>query len=343
MRTESVLAVAVALAALQPARTRAQFSGVTNQEVFPLQLRVSCRSPNPDGTRIVNTEVTGADLVANALGTNVSRRPAVGTHRAASLRPFAVVFNPTLDSIQVINVTNGALLAEVADFSGLAATAAGRANTEFASMFLPGKNQAVGSAVINEYRPGAAQATTNHNAIFIGNLQFALTGDEVLGGVNPAVTTGPGLGPDATTATPGTTGFGNTFPNAGFGAPPGSLTDTNFVNHTNPVVSTNLNGMRNSALTQTNVRVCLGLFIASGPPLVLAPSSVGPTAPTLPTLPGMITNPPAVLPGAPALPAPTRPGALALPTPALPPSAPARPALPLPGGGTNAPPGINGG
>lgn len=365
MRAAISIFVFVAILALSGVNARAQTNTLTTQAVFPLKFRATCRSLNTNGTRIVNSELTELDIMANALGTNLSHSL---VRSGTNIFPgVAVAYNPTLDSIQVINTNSGTLIANVIDFSDVAATRDNRVQTRFAFMFLPGLPNSIGSAVLNSVGAAPTNGLIKSNAIFIGNVQFALSGSELLGADNGSLTNsalGRATNPTTAGAVSGLMPGASAAPIPGFGVATGFLANTNVVNSTNLVANTNGFGVANlgvsNALPQTSTRVCLGFFFASGPPVTVslaAPAAITPTmpgisngvtnaAPNGPAVPAPAVAAPAVppaptVPAAPAFPGtatvPPPTAALPPPTPALPPGNSATPALPVPGANTNTP------
>jgi hypothetical protein len=169
MSIKTTLAVCAAVASLYAATAAAQ----TNQ--FLVTFRANCVSLNTNGTQLVVKTITDRDIVAQAVGTNTTGSNALGN--------FALVFDTTADSLQVVNTTNGAEVRNVIDFAGGASTSTGRQRTRLTFMFIPGVSNAIGSAIITDF------GTTNTNrANIIGNAQFVETGGVVLGSTNLPVT-----------------------------------------------------------------------------------------------------------------------------------------------------------
>lgn len=174
MCIKQTLVIGIAAASLLTLEAPAQ----TSPDLFRLTFRATCRGLNTNGTRLVNTRLTETNIIAQCVGNNS------GIALTNLNRFFALVYNTTADSIQVVNLTNGQPLCTVLDFSGVASTTDGRERLRLAYMFLPGQTNAFGVASIDERGIRTAAGVTNNFANIVGNAQFVLTGNTELGASN---------------------------------------------------------------------------------------------------------------------------------------------------------------
>jgi hypothetical protein len=333
MHTGRIFVISVVGLALMAGGVAAQPSTLANGQVLPLRLRATCRSVNSNGTLLVNTELSEADVIAAALGSNTIasvRSPLAGTNLFSE--GFALVYNPARNGIQVVNTNNGTVVSDVLEFTDAGSTSDSRGQTRLDFLSLPGQTNMIGSAVLNQVAAGSTPSQTNE--LFLGNLQWYLTGNQVLGAPvpptnNAALNSTTGGNPPANNGLlPG----GAAAPIPGFGVGTGL---------TNPASVTNGFGSSSvvaGSLEQTNTRVCLGFVFGSGPPLFVAAAGLSSTVPHRPPLAPTGGNPLPGFPGGPALSAPPPRGTVPPPSPALPGTNGGTPGFPGPtGNATNGP------
>ena len=339
MHTGRLFVINIVSLALMAGSVAAQTSTLANGQLLPLRLRATCRSVNSKGTLLVNTELSEADVIAAALGSNTvanARAPLAGMNLFSE--GFVLVYNPARNGIQVVNTNNGTVVSDVLEFTDAGLTSDSRGQTRLDFLSLPGQSNMIGSAVLNQVAPGSTPGQTNE--LFLGNLQWYLTGNQVLGAPVPP-TNNAALNSTTAGNPPGSNGLlpgGAAAPIPGFGVGTGL---------TNPAsVTTGLGGTNGfgsssvvaGSLEQTNTRVCLGFVFGSGPPLFVAAAGLSSTVPHRPTLAPTGRNPLPGFPGGPALSAPPPRGTVPPPTPALPGTTGGTPGFPGPmSNGTNGP------
>jgi hypothetical protein len=152
------------------------------QDLFRVAFKANCVATGANGLSR-NSKITDKDIIARCISSN-------GVSSRALVRNYALVYNTSADSLQVVSAANGTLVCDVVQFQPVAFTSDPRQTDQFAFMFLPDQTTAFGSAVISQ-RNRNLTGSANDRANITGKLQFVLTGDMALGGTNgPAATTG---------------------------------------------------------------------------------------------------------------------------------------------------------
>jgi hypothetical protein len=206
------------------------------QGLFRVTFRASGKGLN-QFSQETDTKITDRDIVAAAVAANgLASRTA---------RNYLLVYNGTNDSLQVVNNGTGALLSDVIQFDGGAATTDQHQASRFTFMFLPNATTAFGSAFITEAWPGILIGDDNDRARLTARLEFALTDSQVLGGSNSttvAITnsTGTNTLPSTNSLSSNNnsnglaiTDFGNTN-GGGLGTSLNPITETNSLSLTSP-------------------------------------------------------------------------------------------------------------
>lgn len=222
------------------------------QDMFRIAFRVSCRSLNGNNT-IRTTRITDRDIIARALGSNT-------VSNASLTRNFALIYNASSDSIQVVD-TNGVVITDVIQFQDGTSISDGRQSERFTFMFVPDQTNAVGTAVVSERTPrNGTNATT---ASIRGQVQFVLTDDIVLGGASNAAANsanlgssngGKGINSGTSSSTEGTSSLASTS------AVTGNTGSSLGTGNQGFFFSTAISAATNTA---TNVRICTGTFTAT--------------------------------------------------------------------------------
>src|SRR4051794_11019975 len=112
------------------------------QIMFRTTLRANCRSLGSNG-KLVTTHLTDRDIISQAVGGST------GTGTNSVTRNFALVYNPTSDSLQVVN-SAGTVISDVIQFQGGAFTSDSKQSVRLTFMFLPNETDSIGTAVITE-------------------------------------------------------------------------------------------------------------------------------------------------------------------------------------------------
>src|SRR5258708_37983217 len=133
MKRGRVFAVVLAIASAQAVALQAQ-------DLFRLSFHATCRSLNDQG-RLATTRINQTNLIARCVGTNDA---------FATNSPFALVFNATADSIQVVNLTNSALVCDVFQLQGVVSNSDGARLERLSFLFTPDQTNAVGNAITTE-------------------------------------------------------------------------------------------------------------------------------------------------------------------------------------------------
>lgn len=175
MNIQRTIATLVSIAALHSV-------GAPAQDLFRATFSATCLSLNPTTGRIVTTQLTDRDIIAEATG--------ISPKNYAALREFALVFNTTADSLQVVD-TNGTTIVDVIHFDGGTATTDGRQIDRLTYMFLPGQTNELGAetnvfgtALITERASRSGTTNEVNRANITGRVQYVLTGTNVLGSTN---------------------------------------------------------------------------------------------------------------------------------------------------------------
>lgn len=221
------------------------------QDLFRLSFHGHARSLNARGkvsTRPINTE----DLIARCVGPN-----ALGTNRL-----YALVYNATSDSVQVVYATNGAFICEFFSFQGGITNSDRSLLDRFNFVFIPDETNAAGTAVIRH----SLRQRTDRISIQ-GEVQFVLASLEpasvVSGAAVPSAATSVAPTASSTVITTNLTGGTTALspPSASLGTPP-----TNGLSALS-IMGTNLL----PAFSFTNGVICYGSF--SGGKSIFAPSN----------------------------------------------------------------------
>ncbi|HWQ91353.1 MAG TPA: hypothetical protein VN673_06760, partial [Clostridia bacterium] len=142
---------------------------VSGQDFFRVNFRAQCTSLDLGRGRQTVEVINNRVLLDQTVGP--SRR---ATH--------AVVYNPANDSIQVVNIIDGSVVWDVLQFDGGVWSTDGVLSQRLAFAFVPNQAEAVGTVILKE-RISSSQSVADLNRVHLtGTLQFALTGDVVLGG-----------------------------------------------------------------------------------------------------------------------------------------------------------------
>jgi hypothetical protein len=233
MRVERTFIILTLASVLQLGHARAQTT--TNETMFRVRFSASCQNFDATKNRVVTTRITDRDIVAQATGVPPSGR--------GVSRDFALVFNPTEDSLQVVNAA-GEPIVDVIHFGGGDALADARQTTRLTFMFSPGQTNefgaetnVLGTALITERATGGSGSRGASRANITGRLQYTLLSGAPLGSTNiesgtnvqictgvfttasqfPSGTTGGGVAGGTTGTTGTTTGTGVTGTNGGTG------------------------------------------------------------------------------------------------------------------------------
>ncbi len=200
------------------------------------------------------SRMTDADLIAQCVGTGFTAKQL--------RRSFAVVYNPSADSIQVVNRTNGEAVCDVFQFQGGTAVTNGDRLIRFTFVFSPAQTDAIGSAIITERATTTGSGGTSR-AHIVGKIQFAepsallVTGTEAASAntgtdqTNSAAIAQASTNIDNSSNTNGTTGTGN-----------GSSTGNGGSSGNGP---TFLAATADVTATNSAVQICRGTFVVSRP------------------------------------------------------------------------------
>jgi len=109
------------------------------QDLFRLSFHGHAKSIN-SREKVSTHSINAQDLIARCVGTN-----AFGTNQ-----DYALVYNPTSDSVQVVFATNGAFICELFQFQGGITNSDGSHMDRFNFVFTPDETNAAGTAVIRQ-------------------------------------------------------------------------------------------------------------------------------------------------------------------------------------------------
>jgi len=109
------------------------------QDLFRMDFHGHARVLNSRG-QVATKPIGARDLIATCVGTN-----ALGTNK-----DYALVYNPTSDSVQVVSATNGTLFCDLFQFQGGLTNSDGAHLDRFNFLFTPKETNAAGTAVIRE-------------------------------------------------------------------------------------------------------------------------------------------------------------------------------------------------
>jgi hypothetical protein len=207
----------------------------SGQGLFRVTFRASGKALNQfnqeTGLRISEGNIIAAAVAANGLSSRAARN-------------YVLVYNSTNDALQVVRNSDGSVLTDVIQFEGGGATTDQRQATRFTFMFLPNATTAFGSIFITENWPGILIGDDNDRAKLTGHMQFALTGNDVLGGSVPVSGTNTNTvtitnvititnSPGGTNTSPGDTN-GFAVNGGGSGTSLNPITETNSLALTSP-------------------------------------------------------------------------------------------------------------
>jgi len=156
MKIDKAIAVIVAAMAFSAV-------AVQGQDVFRAKFKAKCQPADPSDKE--NKKMTDLDLIQQCVGTGFTDKELKNN--------FEVVYNPTADSIQVVNESDGSLICDVFQFQPGTNILAENQLTRFVFVFVPGQAESVGTAIITE-KPvntngGEPKAKIN------GKIQFTTT------------------------------------------------------------------------------------------------------------------------------------------------------------------------
>lgn len=236
------------------------------QGVFRVTFRATGKTLN-EFNQETDARITENGIIANAL--------AARGLPARAARNYVLVYNTTNDALQVVKYVDGSVLTDVIQFEGGAATTDQRQASRLTFMFMPDAPTAFGSALISEKWPGILIGDDNDRGNLTARMQFALTGDEMIGrvpvsGTNTnsvtitnivTITNNPGTTNGAGGETNGLaiTDFGNTN-GGGLGTSLNPITETNALSlgspatppaTTNTSTGTNGTSVSNGSLATT--------------------------------------------------------------------------------------------
>jgi hypothetical protein len=276
----------------------------SGQGLFRVTFRASGKALNQfnqeNDLRITEGNIIAAAVTANGLSSRAARN-------------YVLVYNSTNDALQVVRNSDGRVLTDVIQFEGGGATTDQRQATRFTFMFLPDATTAFGSIFITENWPGIMIGDDNDRAKLTGRMQFALTGNEVLGSNSlisvtntntititniVTITNSPG---STNTSSGDTNGLalndsGNNTNGGGSGTSLNPITETNSLALTSPATppqTANSNGSTNtssvgtvmpSALSTTTVNAAAigaprlnAVAVGSSPNMFISTGSLGGT------------------------------------------------------------------
>ena len=197
------------------------------ENVFQLSFRGQARFLNDNG-RIQTRRLTTDDLIARCVG-----EAGLGTNNHGTNRQFELVYNPAVDGVQVIDLTNGSFVCDVLQFQAGISNVANREKSRLAFVFVPDQNEAVGSAVISEkVRNGGSFRSLHAQA------QFALQNLELGSTAGAQFTTSPGVETNNTA----TNGLGSGGSNLG-GSSSGSGANSGSSGTNSGTAGTNVTGV----------------------------------------------------------------------------------------------------
>jgi hypothetical protein len=153
---------------------------VQAQDLFRVKFRATCR---PDNGNKDSRRLTERDLIEQCVGTGFSKKEL--------RRDFELVYNPSADSLQVVNEADGSHVCDVFQFQGGTNVVGSDELTRFVFVFVPGQADAIGSAVITE-KPNTGNSSSNGvtRARISAKIQFTMA-EETGGETNTAEMTAP--------------------------------------------------------------------------------------------------------------------------------------------------------
>src|SRR5262245_6710340 len=154
MKTEKLFAVLIATAVLQTV-------SMSGQDLFRVTVSGTVR---PGQGNSASSRISNRTLIENCVGTETSARDLN--------RNFAVVYNATEDSIQVVNRADGSVVCDVFHFEGGTSTVVQNRLVRMTFIFRPDQADSVGSAVVTESANRSANAATVRPRIS-GKMQFS--------------------------------------------------------------------------------------------------------------------------------------------------------------------------
>lgn len=157
MNTYKTIALIMAAAALAASPVQAQTS---SQDLFLVKFHATCKPA--DSSNKGSNKMDNQDLIEQCVGTGFSKKELK--------KNFALVYNPTTDSIQVVNASDGSPLCDIFQFQGGTNATSGNQLERFTFVFSPNQAEAIGSAVISEKSTGNSK-----KAKIKGNIQFTMT------------------------------------------------------------------------------------------------------------------------------------------------------------------------
>jgi len=154
MKIQNTIATLAAAAVLNAFALPAQ---VSTQELYTVKFKATCTPSDTANGR--SSKMTDRDLIEECVGTGFSKKDLK--------RNFALVYNPSADSLQVVNRSDGSLVCDSLIFDGGTNAVAGNQLSRFVFVFSPNQPEAIGSAVITERSVG-----NSGRARITGRIQF---------------------------------------------------------------------------------------------------------------------------------------------------------------------------
>lgn len=164
MKIQTALAALIAAATLHAGSAEAQ-------ELYRATFRATCRVVDDDG-RIRSVSIRERDLLELCLGENGN-----GLSARELARDYALVFNPEVNALQIVALSDGALICDVFFFDGGQEINDPRQRERFAFIFSPAQEEAVGTAILTERAVRQRNGQVSRASIS-GRLQFAFSGLE---------------------------------------------------------------------------------------------------------------------------------------------------------------------
>jgi hypothetical protein len=219
---------------------------VQAQDVFRARFRATCR-PSDDSSNRDSHRMNQRDLIEQCEGTGFSRRELD--------RNFALVYNPTADSLQVVNESDGSVVCDVFQFQGGTNVIGGDQLERFVFVFAPNQPEAIGSAIITE-RPVDDNSESNGvtRARITGKIQFTMI--ELTNGDTNTTGDTTGTIPTDNSQTNNSTVDSNSSTNIA------SDTSTNSGDNSAGDLSGNFVQAAAVAAITSNVQICSGTFTA---------------------------------------------------------------------------------